>query len=71
MTIASLMTLTFIQFDNFLTCNLSDNIFALQQNWHDGRLIDGIYAHFDDLDLDARSQWVNKGKKSALHALGN
>ena len=31
----------------------------------------GIYAHFDDLDLDARSQWVIKGKKSALHALGN
>ena len=29
-------------------------------------------AHFDDLDLDARSQWVGKGKKSALiyHSLG-
>ena len=23
----------------------------------------------DDIDLDARSQWVNKDKKSALHAL--
>ena len=32
-----------------------------------------LYAHvrFDDLDLDARSQWVGKGKKSALHAFGN
>ena len=26
---------------------------------------------FDDLDLDARSQWVGKGKQLALHALGN
>ena len=23
-----------------------------------------IYAHFDDLDLDARSQWVGKGNTS-------
>ena len=22
------------------------------------------YAHFDDLDLDTRSQWVDKGKKT-------
>ena len=41
------------------------------QTWHDGRLIDAIYAH-DRFDyLDARSQWVGKGKESALHALGN
>ena len=35
--------------------------------------MDAIYAHahVDDLDLDARSQWVGKGKKSALNALGN
>ena len=35
--------------------------------------MDARYAHarFDDLDLDARSEWVGKGKKSALHALGN
>ena len=28
----------------------------------------GIYAHshFDDLDLDARSQWVGKGKKYSV-----
>ena len=41
------------------------------QTWHDGRLMDALYAHsrFDDLDLDARSQWV--GKESALHALSN
>ena len=32
-----------------------------------------LYAHayFDDLDLDARSQRVGKGKKSVLYALGN
>ena len=29
----------------------------------------GIYAHFDDLDLDARSQWVGKCKQSALNYL--
>ena len=41
--------------------------------WHADRLMDAIYAHarFDDLYLDGRSQWVGKGKKSALHALGN
>ena len=36
--------------------------------------MDSLYAHvhFDDLDLDARSQWVGKGAKiSALHALGS
>ena len=27
-------------------------------------------ARFDDLDLDARSQWVGKGENSALNALG-
>ena len=32
--------------------------------------MDAIYAHarFVDLDLDARSRLVGKGKKSALHA---
>ena len=32
-----------------------------------------IYAHvrLDDLDLDARSQWVGKGKVSALNYLDN
>ena len=41
--------------------------------WYDGRLMDAIYAqaHFNDPDLDARSQWVSKGKQSALSALGN
>ena len=36
-------------------------------------IMDALYthAHFDDLDLDTRSQWVGKGKKSSLHALGN
>ena len=39
------------------------------QTWHAGRPIHGIYAHarFDDLDLDARSLWVDKGKDSVLN----
>ena len=43
------------------------------QNWHNGRFMDALYAHarFDDLDLDARSQWVGNCKTSALHTLGN
>ena len=34
------------------------------QTCDDGRLMDVLYAHarFDDLDLDARSQWVGNGK---------
>ena len=34
------------------------------QTWHDGRLMDVLYAHarFNDLDLDARSQWIGNGK---------
>ena len=31
------------------------------------RLMDAIYAH--DLDLDARSQWVGKGKQNQLWML--
>ena len=32
--------------------------------------MDALYARtlFDDLDLDARSQWISKGKKSVVHA---
>ena len=37
------------------------------QTWHDGTLMHGIFvlypqAPFNELDLDARSQWVGKGK---------
>ena len=42
--------------------------------WHDGRHLDATHAddRFDDLDLDARSHWVGKGKKKlALNALDN
>ena len=70
MTFASLMTLTFIQ-DHKCTSNLTS--FNLQylgqylshyiQTWHDGRVMDSIYAHFDDLDLAARSKCVCKGQK--------
>ena len=40
------------------------------QTLHDGRRVDALYAHasVDDIDLDVRSQWVSKGKDSALHA---
>ena len=43
------------------------------QTWHDGRLMDAIYvrARFDDLGLDARSQWVFKGEKSELNYVDN
>ena len=40
----------------------------------DGRLMHGIYAHahFDDFDLDARSQWGSAEEtKSALNYLYN
>ena len=34
------------------------------QIWHDGGLmyVMYIYAHFDDFDLDARLQWLGRGK---------
>ena len=35
-----------------------------------GMTIDA-HAHFDDLDLNARSQWVDKGKKSAWNYFNN
>ena len=44
------------------------------RTWHEGGLMHAIYyvhARFDDVDLDARSQWIGKGKQSALHALCN
>ena len=33
----------------------------------------GIYTpgHFDDLDLDARSQWLGRGTNSACNYLSN
>ena len=43
--------------------------------WHDGRLMHDVFAHarFDDLDLDldARSSWVGKGKHSVFSYLDN
>ena len=43
------------------------------QTWYDGRPMDALYDHvrFDDLNLDTRSQWVAKGRKSVLNYLGN
>ena len=39
-------------------------VFKLDVDW----LMHGVYvhAHFDDLDLDARSQWFFKGKTDQL-----
>ena len=48
MTIASPMTITFIQghkclkLDCFLTCNISDILSYYIQTWHDGRLVDAL-----------------------------
>ena len=43
------------------------------QTWHGSRLMHGICAHArsDDVDLDARSQWVDKRKQSTLNYLDN
>ena len=80
----SLMTLLFTQGHNCisnwticLTCSIiaiSRTVFKLwQSTCHDGRHMHGTYAHarFDHLDLDARSQWVGKGRKSVLNYLDN
>ena len=55
-----------LKHDNFDTCNISDNISYYNQTWQCGRLMDAPYAHarVDDLVHDARSQWVDKGKKN-------
>ena len=34
-------------------------------------LMHDMYAYFDDLDLDARSQWLGRGHNSALNYLDN
>ena len=34
-------------------------------------MADKYHAHVDDLDLDARSQWVDKGNKSAFNYFDN
>ena len=68
-TIANPMTVTFTQgrkrdyFSN-LQC------IAQYQTWHTGGPMDALYAHvpFDDRDLDARSEWVGKDKKSDVRA---
>ena len=59
-----------LKLDYFLIRNISDSINNIQ-TWHDGRFMDAVYVHapFDDPDIDARSQWVGKGKQSALHLI--
>ena len=53
--------------------NISDTIKAISLKRHNGRLVHGIHAHahFDDLDLEGRSQWVGRGKTTALNYLDN
>ena len=75
MTIVSPMTLLFTQglkhdksltyIRQYLSCDF--------QTWHDGRRMHSICAHtrFDDLDLDARLQWVSKGKTYVLNYFDN
>ena len=80
------MTLLFTQGHNYVS-NLTSQVFNLYYNSHIsdsmafkfGMAIDLsiiwhiIYAHarFDDLDLDARSQWVGKRKKSPWNYIDN
>ena len=62
-----------LRLDYFFSCSISGNIYTI--TFKLGMTVDmyAIYAHarFDDLDIDARSQWVGKGHKSELNALGN
>ena len=73
MTIASVMPLTFILghtcVSNLTTFELAISLTMLIlscyiQTWRDSRLLEAIRAHarFNELDLDAKSQWVGKGK---------
>ena len=40
------------------------------QTWHDGRLMDAVYAHAHVSDLDLDVSGLAKATKSALNALG-
>ena len=52
----------------YVSMDKERNVSYYIQTWHDGRRM-GAHARFDDFDLDARSQWVGKRKKSMSHAL--
>ena len=63
-----------LKFDKCKTCTISRTVFKLWHSTrHNGRLMHGRYVHalVDDLDLDARPQWIGKGNKSALNYLDN
>ena len=63
-------SLVHLKLDYFLTSNISDNIFSVisyyMKTWHNSRLMDALYIYtpacFNDLNIDALSQWVGKGK---------
>ena len=63
-----------LKLDKVLTCSLigisRNNIQAMAFKCGMMVLMHGI-SHFDDLDLDARSQWLGRGNKSALNYLNN
>ena len=67
-----------LKLDKCLTCTItaiSRTVFISYgiQTWHDGRHMHGIsaHAHAGGLDLDERSHWVGKGKKSVLNHFDN
>ena len=59
------MSLLFIQGHNYvLLGSMSDSLSYGIQTWHTGRIMHGIDTHAHFGDLDARSQWVGKGKQT-------
>ena len=76
MTIASPMTFTFIQGHKCVSNSTTFNLQYLGQylsyyieTWHDGRLMDAIYAHARLMTLTLMQRLERQ--KAALYALGN
>ena len=64
-----LLVLYLRQYLSYYSISITVLISIYIQTWHDGRLKDAMmlmHAHFDDLDLDARPQWVGKGKQISV-----
>ena len=54
----------------YINSHILNSIYAMAFSL--GMTVDLCMSYnFDDLDLDARSQWVGKGKKAALNYLNN
>ena len=61
-------------FNMHYNCNISNNIWSCGiQTWYGSRLMHVIYiyvhAHFDDLDLDTKSQWIGRGKQYLCYGI--